>query len=477
MASSAAREIAYFSEGALNGNLSPGSFQLMAHQRTAGLFLAQRQFALLMDDPGLGKTVSSVHGADLAGCQKILVLCPAVVRPHWAREFTRWQQIPRTVTVLNELPKAAPGPGVTIVSHEALARTPEMLAAGAPYDLIVCDESHFFRDWNAKRTKHFVNPREIRWLDPKGNPEIVPPGAWTWTHRLWCLTGTPIVNSACDLWPLFYGPLRASITWYDFGNKFTTMVPTAMNGEKPTGLRNASELATWLRPFVLRRTLESVGIDLPPLRTQTVGIDLPEDAMAEILAGLENWTPQMLVNALENNSDLKDANLMRVRRVLGIAKALPVAKYVWDQIVNQNSGPVVVFFQHSKVKDDLYAMFTEQCKFKVTVIDGKTSPKQLAAAESGFQAGEFDILLAQTQSAGQGITLHKSHTCVTAEAPWTATALLQSWKRVHRIGQRQPCTATIIKVNGLWLEEIMSGIITKKQRASEDLLTLLTSNA
>lgn len=440
------------------------------------MFLAQRPFAMLLDDMGLGKTATTIHGADLANCQKILVMCPAVVRPHWAREFARWQQVDRPVTVYNELPKAPPGRGVSVVSHEALARTPHILAAGAPYDLIIVDESHQMRDWNAKRTKHFAAPNEVRYLDNKGKQQVIPPGAWTWTYRLWCLTGTPIVNSACDLWPLFYGPLRSNINWYDFGNRFTTMVPSSA-GDKPTGLKNADELANMLRPYAIRRTLESVGIALPPLSAYAVDIDLPSNILAEIMAGLENWTPQMLVNALENNDDLKDSNLMRVRRALGIAKAYPVAHYVWDQITNRGSGPVVVFFQHTKVREDLYTMLHGQCGFRVSWIDGKISPKQLTAAEAGFQAGNYDVLLVQTQAGGQGITLHKSHTCVTCEAPWTSMALMQSWKRIHRIGQTHPCTATILKVKGLWLEQIMANIITKKHQASEALLSRLTTTS
>ena len=83
-------------------------YSLMPHQRTGGDFLANRAFALLADDPGLGKTAQAVHGADLAGCRKILVLAPAAVRSVWAKEFAAWQQIDRPLTVLEGLPKAPP---------------------------------------------------------------------------------------------------------------------------------------------------------------------------------------------------------------------------------------------------------------------------------------------------------------------------------------------------------------------------------
>jgi len=440
---------------------------LMPHQRTGGDFLSTRPFALLADDPGLGKTATAIHGADICGARKILVLCPAAVRPHWARSFAEWQQIDRPVATLEGLPKALPGPGVTIASHEALARAPDLLRQA--YDLIIVDEIHAMRDFAARRTKHLFQSIDV--------PGHIHKGAWSWTPRLWGLSGTPIVNSAADLWPMFHGPLQQPVSWDTFAQRFCErLVPQEYGGVKPLGLKNAPELAERMRPFTLRRTLDSVGIALPPLTTRSVGFDLPSAAMAEIMAGLERWSPQRLIAALEQSDDLSDKDMMRVRRVLGIAKCLAVATWIWQQITQQDSGPVVCFFWHQDVRDSLCALL-QPCNLRVGWIDGKSGPKQLAVMEAAFQNGEYDILLAQTQSAGQGLTLHRSHTCVTAESPWTSMALQQAFKRISRIGQTKPCTATILTVNNCWLEDIMSTIITRKQQASETLLGLLTSAA
>ena len=437
--------------------------QLMPHQRTGGSFLAPRTFALLADDPGLGKSATAVHGADLAGCQKILVLCPAAVRPHWARTFTEWQQIERPVTLLEGLPKALPGPGVTIASHEALARSPDGLRQ--PYDLVIADEAHAMRSWASRRTVNLYQPVSEFGLQQ---------GAWSWAPRLWCLTGTPIVNSALDIWPIFYGALRQPVSYQMFCDRFAERMQLTDSGEKPVGLKNAPELAERMRPFTLRRTLESVGIALPPLTTQSSGFDLPPKVMAEIMAHLEGWTPQRLITALENSDDLKNADMMRVRRVLGTAKCLAVATWIWEQFTKHDSGPVICFFHHQDVRDKLYALL-RPCGLNVGWIDGKSGPKQLAAMELAFQNGEYDVLLAQIQTAGQGLTLHRSHTCCAAELPWTSMALLQAFKRIHRIGQLLPCSATVLKVNGFWLEDVMSGVISKKHLASETLLSLLTT--
>lgn len=434
---------------------------LLPHQETAANFLASRGPALLWDDMGLGKTYSAVAGADRAGCRKILVCCPAAVRPHWAREFLNRQTVQREVTVVEGNPKTPPGGDVTIISHAAFsnANALEMLRAGAPYDVFIIDEAHQFRAYGAQRVLNLL---------------AIEGGAWRWSWRAWFLTGTPVVNSAGDLWPLLSGPFHHTEVWWDFVNRFADM-KQGFDGLVPTGLKNPEELAQILRRHVLRRTIESIGINLPPLTVEQTDLDIDQGALATAMAGLADWTPQRLQKALDENDEIKDEALARVRHALGLAKVLPAATYAWH-LMNAKKGPVVVFFQHTEVRKRLYEILAHW-GFKVSWIDGKITPAQLTAAESWFQEGKLDILLAQTQSAGQGLTLTRASTCISMELPWTSVAVQQSHKRIHRIGQNKPCTAHVLRAKGCWLEDVLSSVVSKKQKASETLLNLLTTNA
>src|SRR5579859_3276089 len=435
--------------------------QLMPHQKRAAKFLADRGPALLWDDPGLGKTYSTVAGADQAGCRKILVSCPAAVKAHWAREFTKRQTLPRSVEVVDGNLKAAPTADVTIVSHATFANQPalDVLRQSAPYDAFVFDELHAFRSYDAQRTMNL--------LAPEG-------GAWRWSWRFWGLTGTPIVNSAGDLWPLLSGPFFHREIWWDFVNRFAAM-KQGFSGLVPTGLKNPEGLAQILRPHVLRRTIESVGIQLPSLLVEQFTLDVEQDALIKAMAGLQDWTPQRLQTALSENDEIKDEALSRVRHALGLAKVLPVATYVW-YLMQASKGPIVVFFQHTEVRKQLYEILSHW-GFKTAWIDGKVTAAQMTAAESWFQDGKLDILLAQTQTAGQGLTLTRASTCVVAEMPWTSVALQQAIKRIHRIGQTKPCTAHVLRAKHCWLEDILANLVSRKQRASETLLNLLTTAA
>lgn len=406
-------------------------------------------------------TAAAVAGADLRCALRILVLCPAVVKVHWAREFTRWQTIPRPVTITDGFLKAPPGAGVTIASHACIAHTPSVnqIRMGAPYDVIIVDEFHAFRAYNANRTQNLLTPQS---------------GIFQWTQCFWALTGTPVVNSAGDLWPTFFGPMRRPADWWEFCN-FYTNIKNGSDGPKPVGIKNEDILADLMRPFVLRRTLESVGIQLPSLHFHTVDVPIDKKIMTEVLADLEVWSPQRLSAALENNDDLKDTALARVRQVLGLAKVDAVATEAYN-LLKAGDGPIVIFFQHTRVRERLYELLSTHAGYQVSWIDGKITQTQLTAAETWFQAGKLNVLLVQTQAGGQGITLHRSNLVIHSEYPWTSVALYQATKRVHRIGQTRPCDAIMMRAKGCWLEDLLSSVVTMKQRASDKLLALLTTS-
>src|SRR5205085_12011657 len=55
---------------------------------------------LLGDEPGLGKTRQAIAAADTVGARRVLVLCYAIAKSHWQREFQELQAIKRRVQVL-----------------------------------------------------------------------------------------------------------------------------------------------------------------------------------------------------------------------------------------------------------------------------------------------------------------------------------------------------------------------------------------
>ena len=430
------------------------------HQLTGAAFLASRGVACLWDDPGLGKTGTSILALEAIYASKVLVICPAVVRENWAIEMDVWApSLP--VVVIPGMLKQAPGRAVTIISHANIASAESIawIKAGAPYDAVIVDEADAFRAYQAQRTRYMMAP-------PEAEHGV---GVWAFTRALWLLTGTPLVNSAGDLYPLFSGPLRAQVTWWDFCSRFADLRPDPSVGFKAVGVKNTGELADLLRPHVLRRTALSIGLNLPPLNVVETPLDVVPGALVHAMAGLENWNPARLLKALEINDEIRDPAISRVRHALGLAKADAAAARI-DAVLQQGGGPIVAFFQHTSVRDRVLALLPH---WRVGTIDGKVSRKQLLAAKEAFQAGDIDLLLVQTQAGGVGLTLTRSNRAVVIELPWTSTALLQAIARIHRISQLRPCLAEIVRINGCWLEDVLSTVVRQKQRASDELLGLL----
>ena len=74
---------------------------LYPHQQRGVDFLASRRAAILADDMGLGKTAQAIVAADRIQARDILVICPAIARTNWQREFTTWQTVPRSIQVMS----------------------------------------------------------------------------------------------------------------------------------------------------------------------------------------------------------------------------------------------------------------------------------------------------------------------------------------------------------------------------------------
>ena len=123
--------------------------ELSDYQIEGAKFLASKRFALLADDMGLGKTAQAIHASDLIGAKTILVICPAVARVNWKREFYEFSIFDHGFSVCFG-PSDWPG-SATICSYEYATRYDTRLIQMS-WDIVIVDESHFIKEPNAKRS-------------------------------------------------------------------------------------------------------------------------------------------------------------------------------------------------------------------------------------------------------------------------------------------------------------------------------------
>jgi SNF2 family DNA or RNA helicase len=382
---------------------------LHPHQLHGAEWLAQRTRGYLADPPGLGKTRTILAALELAKTRANLIVCPAIVRPHWEREA------------------AAMGfDRADVVSYEYATKHLDGLVG---YDGLVLDEAHYARNGTAQRTKALFGPT----------------GLARRAETVYLASGTPIVKSPDDLWvpfsvcfPEVLKPLgltsraawREQFCVMEYNRWSQAMAPL------PGRVRNAAALRDILCRVMLRRDYAEVALSLPALMwgvTTLKGEDVTATAPESLKRYAEGGAPEL---------DVEAEHLSVYRRQVGEAKAAAVAKLLIDEV--ESGQQEVVFAYHRSVLGVLQQAF-EAAKIDVSYVDGDTSPVYRQLAIDRFQRGETKIFLGQQTACETGITLTAARRVTLVEPSWTAVNNVQAARRVARIGSTEStCFARLI---------------------------------
>src|SRR3990167_7209714 len=238
--------------GGLRASSSPkigASPELYPYQKEAVEWLVQRKYALLALSMRLGKTPVAIHAADRINAQRILVLCPAVARTNWSREFAKFSSRARSISVFlsGDQAKSKPSTDILILSYD-LTQSKEISSGlrARRYDVLILDESHYLKSPDAARTKAVLSATGLVHL----------------ASRVWCLTGTPAPNHSAELWTTLRVFGRYSKGYDAFVSEFCETRATPY-GVKIIGNKNVAQLRELLNPIMLRRTKAQVRPDLP----------------------------------------------------------------------------------------------------------------------------------------------------------------------------------------------------------------------
>lgn len=389
-------------------------------------FLLSDRRRYLADEMGLGKAVQAVAAAERLQPDSTLVIAPASTLENWRREWRDWG------------PKRRPT--FATVSYSKLLREP---VDGRDWDLVIMDEAHYAKSKDAKRT--------IAALDAARK-----------ARRAWLLSGTPMPNHPGELWcpiralwpevPARLG-LRDHRAWF---NHFCRWAPTQY-GRKVYGVKNGSELRPFLDRIMLRRKVDDVALDLPPLRID-VSL-LPQDtAFAAALEEL-GVDPDRLESRIAFEEADEDGSVSRLRRLMGEYKAPRIAKIIRRELDDREYQKIVVLAYHRDVIRRLAEAFEP---YGVVGFHGGTpQAKRQRAIDTFTEDPSARVFLGQQTAAGIGINLQIAHEIVLVEPAWTPDDNAQAIKRVHRIGSDRPVRARVFGVAGSLDEAIMRTAATK----------------
>jgi len=411
-----------------------------AHQLTGAEHLAKSPTALLADEPRVGKTGAAILAADKLKLNTILVITTASGRAVWEKAFRDWSPARRAkIYIGGPVPRA----DVLIIGWPLL-QAPGKLGSlmGLRFDLLIADESHYAKNFTAKRTQALYG-RLIgggRDLDQLRSLSIR-------AERLWCLTGTPLPHSPFDAYPMLRA-LRPEILlanrrkgWPevthedDFMHRYCIVrmkqisqwnrIPVVVGG------RNERELAERIGDWMLRRTQADVGIRdpiyeiMPLLISDRQRKEIEKDVnQAAILAAVDAGDTEAL-----------QMHLGPLRRLTGTLKAPAIVEAARDEF-DGGLDKLVIAYWHRDVGQALVEGLTK-AGISVTGIDGSTAPPQRQLNLESFMDGGTQVFLAQIEAAGEAIDLSASSTLWFAETTFVPRQMRQMSLRITNINQKR----------------------------------------
>lgn len=407
-------------------------------------FARQHSVAILADEPGLGKTRQALAYAikpdmELVFSRVLIVATKSTVN-FWRCEAIASGISPDCIQVVSS------SKGFTIsacrfiiASHDMVPRVLSALTLWEP-ELIIADEAHLLKTIKTKRSK------AIRTLSVKA------------LRRL-ALSGTPITNSALDVFGILYSLkglhcIAPYSNYMKFGYMFCNSINNGL-GIIFTGVRKGDKLKDLLSKCMIRRLKQDVLGDLPsktfsviPLGTSpTINRALERFALLEI--------PKTKLQ-LENGS----VSVMELRKAIALEKLCESVEFIRELLLGIKK--VVIFAYHVQVIKELIAKLKP---FNPVEISGGVNAMNREKRVKQFQTDEeCRVLVGQITAAGVGITLTAADTVVFVESSWVPSEIEQAVDRCHRIGQKNLVSAFFLTIEGS-IDEYMLRAAISKQRA------------
>jgi SWI/SNF-related matrix-associated actin-dependent regulator 1 of chromatin subfamily A len=448
-------------EGTLK--LPPGR-ELWDYQKATLDYLLKRGGGINGDQPGLGKTPTSIAFCNEKEATRILVICPASVRLQWGQRIEEWSTIPncKTSVMLKVKDGIHPTANYVVLSYDS-ARNPAIIRALGKYkwDVMICDEAHKMKNIDALTTRAILGNNKGRYRH--GDIDI--PAIGTHAKYKLALTGTPLLNRPSEAFTLLrYFDYESIdfIGWEDFKEKYNRQADMKTITGKRFKLENTSletELQNRMRTHVMaRHEKKDVFTMMKPPRFSVVRVE--ENRAVKGALDVEG----MLGLDIEEIQTTKDFEILghiaEARRLMGEAIAPQVIDYAAD-ILDGSEEKLVIFGWHINVLNLLEEGLQ---KFGVARIDGSKSPIARQNAVDNFvEKDDVRVFLGNILAAGVGLDgLQKvcSH-CLIPEPDWVPANNEQAVSRLDRIGQENLVNAEIFVAPGSISEKILVKALEK----------------
>ena len=411
--------------------------------------------ALLADDMGLGKTIQAIawmlaererQASESAGRpQPMLVVAPLTLLGNWRHELARFAPSLAVYVHQGELRhvgsgfrRVVHGAAVTITSYPLLVRDYAAISE-ISWHALVLDEAQVIKNPDTQVAK------AVRALTPP--------------KRL-ALTGTPVENSAADVWSLeeflnpgFLGDRRT------FVERFVRPIAMDERSAARGRLRRA------LEPFVLRRLKSD----------PEVAGELGEKREIKEYCALSAAQRRDYERAL---AEFRSAE----RRPGDVFALLTELKLICDgegklerlvellaQIFEAGES-ALVFTQYAKVGETLQRTLAGRFSRRFPFLHGSLSLAQREGEIAKFRCAGPSAFILSLKAGGFGLNLTKATHVIHFDRWWNPAIENQATDRAHRIGQTKTVFVHQFIVSGT-IEEHVDELLETKSRLAGALVT------
>lgn len=422
---------------------------------------------LLLDAPGLGKTLQVIYTAQelkkTEGLEHCLIICGVnTLKNNWKREIQKHSDLSCRIlgekvssrgnisigSVAERLDQLKhPIEEFFIITNIETLRNNDIAkeinkGKANVFDMIVVDECHKCKNSQSQQGKNLLKLKTAK-------------------HRIG-LSGTLLVNKPLDC----YVPLKwigvescpgKNFEYYycNYGGPF---------GHDLLGYKNMNVLKDIIEANSLRRTKDL--LDLPEKNIIHEFVDM-ESTQASFYSDVADGIASQ-VDKVQLNTTSILAMTSRLRQATSCPSYLttediPSAKAdravdLIEQIIDSGSKVVV----YSMFKETLSVLNEKITHRKPLLCTGDVKDTIIADNINNFQTNDdCKIMLATCQKMGTGITLTAATYAIFIDCPWTQADCLQCEDRIHRIGSKEPVFIYYLWTTGTIDEKVKDIVETK----------------
>lgn len=458
---------------------------LFPFQQQDVAYILERTGCLVANEPGLGKTATAVAAgwemlANREEVPRVVVVCPASVRTHWAREIHRFTGdhavvVDGDATARRQRYAEAQQSRWLVVHYDVLHRDADHLLPLSRGALLVGDEAHHCKNLRAQRSQRMRDMSRA-------------------AHRRLMLTGTP-VESRPDEWYAVLGVLAVPGIlgkWGEFASRY--MYKSRWGGYH--GSRNLSELFSRSAPHFVRRRKRDVAAHLPELRVRKVALD-PDPGLAQALRRAHqqargeiaaHWSDQRggaTFDGLEAVAELTSVSILRQLssspRLVSSSDSEAAKALIDAGVIPDTDGPkldelralchalsrsgerVVVFTFSKRMADLICERLDADGVTAVRYTGGMTTTDRDEAVRRFTDCDDDVTAFVATDAAAEGLSLGTCcSTLVNFDVPWTPTRLEQRSNRIHRIdGAARQYEVINMTITGTIEEQVLAKVSRK----------------